>query len=147
MVSNTSLSFLIRSPIPIPEKNDPSILDSAPVDMDKAIDEFMGDRDTVAHLLGEFVRKGNEQITTIEEALSTADFEKIRQETHALKGGAANLTAYSLAGSCAEMETAAETADGTETEQISTHLARLKHEFKRLKVFVSQTRKTDTGSG
>ena len=130
-----------------PEKNIRSGLDSTPVDMTRAIEEFMGDRDMLDHLLGEFVRKGNEQITAIEQALSSAGFEKIRQEAHALKGGAANLTAYSLADSCADMETAAETAAGTVTDPISSKFAKLKNEFKRLKLFVSQTRKPEASAG
>ena len=129
------------------EKNDPSGSDSAPVDIARAVDEFMGDRDMVDHLLDEFVSKGNKQITTIEQALCTADFERIRHEAHSLKGGAANLTAYSLADSCAAIEMAAETVAGSEAEQISSHLTKLKYEFNKLKVFVSQTSKPEASAG
>ena len=130
-----------------PEKNDPSDVDTAPVDMSRAVNEFMGDRDIVDHLMGEFVRKGSEQIITIEQALSASDYERIRLEAHALKGGAANLTADSLADSCADMETAAESAANTETEQMSLHLTKLKYEFKRLKAFVHKTKETEASTG
>jgi CheY-like chemotaxis protein/HPt (histidine-containing phosphotransfer) domain-containing protein len=107
----------------------------APVDMEKAIDEFLGDRDMVVRLLGEFIRRGEAQMTTIENALGTDDFEKVRLEAHALKGGAANLTAYSLADSCAGMETAAETAGHGHEGQLSDRFTKLQNEFERLKVF------------
>jgi CheY-like chemotaxis protein len=127
--------------------SDPSDVDSAPIDLAKAIAEFMGDRDIVTHLLGEFVSKGDEQLATIEEALNTSDFERIRLETHALKGGAANLTAYSLADSCAGMEQAAENAAGDEVDHLPPLFSKLKHEFKRLKAYVSQTVEPESSAG
>ena len=129
------------------EECNPADVDSAPVDMEKAVDEFMGDRDIVTHLLGEFVRKGDEQLVTIEEALGTADFERIRLEAHALKGGAANLTAYSLANSCAGMEEAAEAAAGDDVDHLPPLLSKLKHEFKRLKAYVNQTIEPESSAG
>jgi CheY-like chemotaxis protein/HPt (histidine-containing phosphotransfer) domain-containing protein len=131
--------------VPACEENSRSGSASAPVDMVRAIDEFMGDRDIVERLLKEFVRKGDKQITTIGEALSTADFERIRLEAHALKGGAANLTAYSLADSCAGMEAAAEAAADSQAEQLPPLFVKLKNEFNKLKVFVNKT-EAPTGS-
>ena len=115
--------------------------------MARAIDEFMGDRDIVERLLKEFVRKGDKQITTIGEALSGADFERIRLEAHALKGGAANLTAYLLADSCAGMEAAAEAATDSRTEQLWPLFAKLKNEFEKLKVFINKTEAPTDSSG
>lgn len=96
----------------------------------------MGDSDAVWQLLHDFVRVGSEQIVTIEQAMGSADFEQIRLEAHALRGGAANLTAYPLAESCAGME---EAAARPEPEQLSPLLASLKNEFNRLTAYVDQT--------
>lgn len=110
--------------------------ETKPIDLDRAIEEFMGDSDAVWQLLHDFVRVGSEQIVTIEQAMGSADFEQIRLEAHALRGGAANLTAYPLAESCAGME---EAAARPEPEQLSPLLASLKNEFNRLTAYVDQT--------
>ena len=110
--------------------------DARPIDLDKAIEEFMGDGDAVRQLLHDFVRTGSEQITTIEQAMSSADYEKIRLEAHALRGGAANLTAFPLAESCAGME---EAAGRPAPDQLTPLLASLKKEFNRLTAYVDQT--------
>ena len=115
--------------------------DARPIDLAKAIEEFMGDGDAVRQLLHEFVCTGSKQITTIEQAMSSADYEQIRLEAHALRGGAANLTAYPLAESCAGME---EAAGRPEPDGLPPLLESLKNEFNRLTEYVDQT---DSGSG
>jgi HPt (histidine-containing phosphotransfer) domain-containing protein len=132
---------------PAPADVNRSGTDPAPLDMEKAIEEFMGDSDVVVRLLGEFICRGDRQMTTIEEALGTDDFEKVRLEAHALKGGAANLTAYSLADSCAGMEAAAETAADGNIGQLSPLFSKMQNEFKRLKVFVDAGQKPTDRAG
>jgi CheY-like chemotaxis protein len=140
-------AFVSDACTPAPADLNRSGSEPAPVDMQKAIDEFMGDRGMVVRLLGEFVCRGEEQMTTIGEALGTDDFEKVRLEAHALKGGAANLTAYSLAESCAGMEAAAETAADGDAGRIFPMFSKLQNEFKRLKVFVSAGQKPTARAG
>ncbi len=117
---------------------------SAPLDMEKAVDEFMGDREAVERLLNDFICKGAEQIISIDQAMEHADFEKVRLEAHALRGGAANLTAYQLAQSCADVE---EAAAQPKPHQISPLLGSLKSEFCRLATYVDQGQKTNGSTG
>ena len=128
---------VVCSRVPYPDERTGA--DAAPIDLDKAVAEFMGDRATVQQVLKEFVRRGSQQISTIEQALVAADLEQIRFEAHALRGGAANLTADRLADSCAGMEAAAAAAGTIEPGQLSPLFSVLKYEFKRLAKFVSQT--------
>lgn len=128
---------VVCSRVPYPDERNGA--DAAPIDLEKAVSEFMGDRATVQQVLKEFVRRGSQQISTIEQALVAADLEQIRFEAHALRGGAANLTADRLADSCAGMEAAAAAAGTIEPGQLSPLFSVLKYEFKRLAKFVSQT--------
>lgn len=111
----------------------------APVDIRKVTEEFMGDADTVRRLLREFVSRGRGQVAAIARALNNDDFEQVRFEAHALRGGAANLTAARLADCCTEMEAAAETASPGESGRLFRLLAALEKQFMRLATYVDNT--------
>ncbi|MBA3015816.1 MAG: response regulator [Proteobacteria bacterium] len=70
--------------------------EEAPVDFDKAIKEFDGQKDLVLSIIQEFIDDIKGQIETMNVALASADTETIRREAHSIKGGAANIYANSL---------------------------------------------------
>lgn len=104
-----------------------------PIDLKKAVAEFLGEAETLQRVLQGFVEQGHAQIESIEAATASADLEKIRRAAHALKGGAANLTALVLAERCARVE---EAAAGGDQDPLRGMLDKLKAEFDRLTEYV-----------
>ena len=72
------------------------------------------------------------QIASIREGISRGDAEKVRDEAHAIKGGAANLTADDLSLIASELETIG--AAGT-LKGCNSILEKLNNEYLRLKDF------------
>ncbi|MCP4647618.1 MAG: response regulator, partial [bacterium] len=83
----------------------------APMDLDRAVEEFEGDREFLMEVLAEFLQNVSTQIETIRQALPDGELEVVRQEAHSIKGGAANLTAHDLSGVAFELEKAGESGD------------------------------------
>ena len=90
--------------------------------LERAIEEFDGDRELVLDLLTGFLAIATDQVSTMKKALADQEKDVIRREAHAIKGGAANLTADRLAG----------LAHALETDPGKTALTRLENEIKRL---------------
>ncbi|MBU3915298.1 Hpt domain-containing protein, partial [bacterium] len=109
--------------------------ESAPLDYEKAIEEFEGDESFLTEVLEGFLNNVKDQIKTIEQAMSDGDFELIRKEAHSIKGGAANLTALDLAKSALEIENIG--ASGTIDAGFDV-IETLKKEFFRLESYFSQ---------
>jgi CheY-like chemotaxis protein len=78
-----------------------------PIDLDKALSEFMGEKEVLSDLLKEFTAKVRSQIKAIQQAFLSLDFKEIAKEAHSIKGGAANLTANKVAGIASALEKAA----------------------------------------
>ena len=83
------------------------IITHQPIDLNRALDEFMGEKEVLFSVLNEFVEKVRSQIETIKEAFLNLDFKEIAREAHSIKGGAANLTANKVAGIASALEKAA----------------------------------------
>ena len=81
-----------------------SEMESAPMDFDRAVEEFEGDKQFLMEVLDGFLKNVRAQIGTIRQAISDGDAEVIRKEAHAIKGGAANLTADDLSRTALELE-------------------------------------------
>ncbi|MDD2670992.1 MAG: PAS domain S-box protein [Syntrophales bacterium] len=75
------------------------------IDLQKAQAEFEDDRGLLTDVIDGFCEKVERQIRTIRRALAGGDAESVRREAHAIKGGAANLTAEKLSGLALELET------------------------------------------
>ncbi len=75
-----------------------------PMSFEKALDEFEGDRDFLIDVMTDFFHRVEEQIEIIGHALSNGENDTIEKEAHAIKGGAANLTADSLSWAASELE-------------------------------------------
>ena len=78
-----------------------------PIDLDKALSEFMGDKQVLDNLLIEFTGNVRSQIKSIQQAFLSLEFKEIAQQAHSIKGGAANLTANKVAGVASALEKAA----------------------------------------
>ncbi len=77
------------------------------MDLDKVLNEFNNDKDFLYKIIDVFLNNLEKQLTNIEEAIKSKDAQVIQKESHTIKGGAGNLTAYELAGIAHELEQAA----------------------------------------
>lgn len=68
----------------------------SPMDIDRAIAEFDGDRSFVLEVLSEFLKSVKSQLESIHRALSENDTDVVKKEAHSIKGGAGNLAAFAL---------------------------------------------------
>jgi len=84
------------------EKNIPGSND--PIDIEKALKEFEGDKDFLMEVLQEFIQKLGEQIPRIRQAVDSKDADTLKQEAHSIKGGSSNLTAFELSKAAEAIE-------------------------------------------
>jgi HPt (histidine-containing phosphotransfer) domain-containing protein len=103
-----------------------------PMNFEKAVEEFMGKEDVVTKIVTAFLDKVKDQIGTIRQAITQGNAEAVREEAHSIKGGAANLTAYSLSGVALELEDIGRSGD---LGQAPDALDRLEEEFHRLEAY------------
>ncbi len=96
--------------------------EAPPMALERAVEEFDGDKELVLKILAGFLAIAGDQVSTMEKALERQEKDVIRREAHAIKGGAANLTADRLAGLAHELE----------KNPGQDALARLENEIKRL---------------
>jgi len=101
----------------------------APMNFEKAIEEFEGDKEFLMEVLEGFLDNVRAQIETIHQAISNGDAEVVWKESHSIKGGAANLTADKLSEIAFELEKVGKSGTLEEGEEV---LKRFKKEFYRL---------------
>ena len=75
-----------------------------PMDFEKALNEFEGDKPLLMEVLKGFMENVREQIGVIQQALMCQDADRVRREAHSIKGGAANLRADELSRIAFELE-------------------------------------------
>lgn len=75
-----------------------------PINYEDAMKEFDDDRDFLVELLGDFLKQAKPRISVIQMAIVDGEADKVMQEAHAIKGGAANLTAKNLSAVAFELE-------------------------------------------
>ena len=76
-----------------------------PMDYEKALAEYEGDRAFLTTILNGFLERAKTQMQTLRQALSSGDAETVREEAHAIKGGSGILRANALSGVALELET------------------------------------------
>ena len=81
-----------------------SKIESVPMNFEKAIEEFEGDKEFLMEVVDGFLDNVRAQIETIHQAITDGDSEVVRREAHSIKGGAANLTADVLSKIAFELE-------------------------------------------
>jgi CheY-like chemotaxis protein/HPt (histidine-containing phosphotransfer) domain-containing protein len=108
---------------------------SFPLDLERAIQEFMGRKDILLGVLQNFSESAASRIDTIRRAVKGADYSVIGSEAHAIKGAAANLSADALAHLAFDLERAADKQQADLTAELA---AKLEREFDILKQYVQQ---------
>ncbi|MBI5592198.1 MAG: response regulator [Deltaproteobacteria bacterium] len=106
-----------------------------PIDIEKAIEEFEGDKQFLSEVLESFTNEVGEQIETIRKALSCGDAETVREAAHSIKGGAANITARTLSRIALELENRGKSKELNGANEIIDDLER---EFEALRHFVQE---------
>jgi CheY-like chemotaxis protein/HPt (histidine-containing phosphotransfer) domain-containing protein len=106
-----------------------------PLDLDRAIKEFMGKEKILYAVLDQFMHRAGDQIDGLRQAGRRSDWTAVASEAHRIKGGAANLTAGRLSRVAADLEKAAK---GKKTEKICELIEKLAAEFHHLKIFLRQ---------
>ena len=106
-----------------------------PINFDKAVEEFEGDREFLVEVLNAFLENVSVQTGTIRQAIADGDAEVVRREAHSIKGGSANLTADSLSDIAFKLE---KTGSSGVLEGSLEALDLLEKEFKRLEEFAKK---------
>ena len=105
----------------------------APMDFQKALDEFKGNREILVEVLAGFLKTVRLQINTMQGAIRSKDAEALWKEAHSIKGGAANLVAKELSRLALELE---QTGKAGALENAIEALDPFEKEFQRLEDYV-----------
>jgi len=109
--------------------------DQFPLNLDRALQEFLGKKEILYGVLHEFIIKAKTRVDTIQQAVKGLDYGAIASEAHGIKGGAANLRADKLASLAADLENAGEARQ----PDLSAELAdKLEQEFYNLEQYIRQ---------
>ena len=114
---------------------------AVPMKFDQAVTEFDNDSDFLLDVLSGFLDNVNAKIPVMRTALKEGDATVVAAESHAIKGGAANLTAEDLSLSAAALETMARSKDLSAGAKALDHL---ENEYNRLAAF-ADTRLKEAG--
>jgi len=106
-----------------------------PLDLERAVQEFMGRKDILLGVLQQFLESAASRIGTIRRAVQGAEYSVIGSEAHAIKGAAANLAADKLAGLASDLEQA---ADKQQPDLAGELAGKLEREFDMLEQYVQQ---------
>jgi HPt (histidine-containing phosphotransfer) domain-containing protein len=112
---------------------DTDVHDDIPMDFDRALEEFEGDKEFLMDIVEGFLEHAGNQIDAIRRALSDGDSEVVMRTAHSMKGGAATLMADKLSGIAYELEVIGESGL---LERGGDVLKILEKEFHRLEVYV-----------
>jgi HPt (histidine-containing phosphotransfer) domain-containing protein len=107
-----------------------------PIDLDGAIQEFMGEKEILLNVLDEFICRVNAQIDSTRVHIAHNEYRLVASEAHAIKGGAANLLAVKLSNIAAELEKAALKEPSEVTPEL---VDALEEEYNRLRAYLEQT--------
>jgi len=105
----------------------------APINFQKALDEFKGHREVLVEVLAEFLKTVRVQIKAMQGAIRSKNAEALWKEAHSIKGGAANLVAKELSRLALELE---QTGKAGALENALEALERFEKEFQRLEDYV-----------
>jgi CheY-like chemotaxis protein/HPt (histidine-containing phosphotransfer) domain-containing protein len=106
-------------------------------DFRRVVEAFMGQEEVVRDVLSSFLMTVEDQIARLPAAIEGAELEGVRQEAHAMKGGAWNLSAAALGDAARTLEEAAKAGD---SDACRTAFGQLQGEFERLKIATASER-------
>ncbi len=107
----------------------------APINIDKAIEEFEGQKEFFMEVAGVFIENVNNQIGIIEQAILGENREAIKAEAHSIAGGALNITADMLANSAKKLEDMAKTGNLKDGPHL---LDQFKSELRQLEDYIKK---------
>jgi two-component system sensor histidine kinase/response regulator len=106
-----------------------------PLDLEKALERAMGDKEFLKMLLGGFIQELPDQIESLKVAVASTDTSALIEHAHKLKGAAANLSAYGVSSAAKSLEEIGRSQNMDEAHQI---LDVLLNESRRLTEYVEQ---------
>lgn len=109
--------------------------EAPPLHLEHILEEFGGDKAFLIEVLEDFFNEVMVQADTIRRAIPEGNAEVIRKEAHAMKGGAANLTAAPLSRMAHELEKIGKSGSCAGSEEI---FGKLENEFQRLREYVKR---------
>lgn len=107
----------------------------APIDLERALNEFEDDTPFFIEVLEAFLKNLERQIPVMMAAERKKDFQTLRDQAHAIKGGAANLGAMGLARTAMTIE---DTKESKQDHNFQHLLQDLEKEVIRLRIFAQQ---------
>ncbi|MBU0972381.1 MAG: PAS domain S-box protein [Proteobacteria bacterium] len=119
----------------LPQTEDGLIMPETPLDLQKALVEFENDKPFFLEVMEDFLTTLETRIPAMVTAEKTKDFQTLRELSHAVKGGAANLVALDLCKIASAIETAGKKRQSLDLPCL---LQDLEKEFHRLKKFIRQ---------
>jgi len=105
----------------------------APLDIDRVLAEFDGDRGFVGEILESFLEHAHGHVAEISKAIVRDDADTVMREAHAIKGGAGSLAAEQLSEAALALERMGESGN---LSMAGTGLSRLETEIARMESFV-----------
>ncbi|MBF0102495.1 MAG: response regulator [Desulfobacterales bacterium] len=99
------------------EETDKHLPNNTPIAIQKAIEEFDNDEDFFFEVLEEFLQTVEKQIEQLHQALADNKADIVKKEAHAIKGGAANITAMPLSQAAKILEEIGKQGDLTNAHQ------------------------------
>ena len=102
---------------------------SIPLDFDKAVETFKGNKALVIELVEYLIQTVKEKIIAFEQGVLDKNFEEIKSNTHFIKGSAGNVYATPLSAVAATLEQAAKDND---MNTVLANRDKLKKEFERV---------------
>ncbi len=108
--------------------------ETAPLNYEKALHEFENDSELLKDVIVGFIKKLGEQLPAMHRAMEEGDTGKVKDEAHAIKGGAANLCAERLSHTARELETACSNDD---TQTVAETLKKLQEEYLSFEEYVA----------
>jgi len=90
-----------------PRPSQPVVVNTDPVELEKALPRFSHDMAFFTDLLGVFLETSNEKVEEFKDAIYEKDYEKLSVLAHNLKGVAKNFSAIRLADTCEKLYDAA----------------------------------------
>ena len=105
------------------------------MDMEKALVEFDNDTSFLLEVLDEFFSTLTAQFPVMDRAVSENDFAILKENAHAIKGGAANLRANDLSSAAQALE---ELCKRENRQGLSPAMDKLLFEFARLREFCQE---------
>ena len=106
--------------------------DAEPMDYARALEEFDDDEAFLLEVMRGFIDNVNDQVDLLRKAVAGGAAEVVINESHAIKGGASNLTADALASAAADLETVGQSGVLT---QAGEKIDNLEKEIQRIQAF------------